>query len=317
MRRNLVLISSVLALTAGCQGDRTGSSAKGEVLATVNGQRIVFSEFEKELTAFQSQYDHSFPTAGKVPQNLKVTLLSQMIERRLLFQEAQRLGIKVSEEELGSRIDKVRDDYPADRFERKLEIEYINLDDWKKKLKENLLIKKLIEQVIFPRVSIADEEAQEYYQDHLSDYEVPEQVQARQIVVETEREARDILQRLKRGEDFVKVARESSLSPDGERGGDLGFFSRGQMPPEFDQVVFSLRSGRLSKVVKSPYGYHIFKVEKKEKARRLKFSEVKEQILTKLKQEKQEQEYLAWLTELKSRAKIRINQAFLAREASY
>jgi parvulin-like peptidyl-prolyl isomerase len=70
-------------------------------------------------------------------------------------------------------------------------------------------------------------------------------------------------------------------------------------------------------VVKSPYGYHIFKVERKEKARRLKFSEVKEQILTKLKQEKQEQEYLAWLTELKSRAKIRINQAFLAREEGY
>ncbi len=316
MRKNLVFISLALALTAGCQRDWTGSP-KGEVLATINGQRLPFSEFEKELVAFQSQYDRFFPAAGKVPQNLKVTLLNQMIERRLLAQEAQRLGIEVSEEELRSGIDKIRKDYPADGFERTLETEYINLEDWKRRLKENLLTKKLIEQVILSRVSITGEEAQRYYQDHLSDYEVPEQVQARQIVVETEREARNILRRLKKGEDFAKVAQESSLSPDSERGGDLGFFSRGQMPPEFDQAVFSLRQGRLSNVVKSPYGYHIFKVEKKRKARSLKFSEVKEQILAKLKQEKQEQEYLAWLTELKSRAEIRINQAFLAKEEGY
>jgi peptidyl-prolyl cis-trans isomerase C len=313
MRKNLAFIFLALILTANCQRDRAGSP-EGEVLATIDGQTISLSEFEKELVTFQAQYDRLFPAAGKVPQNLKLTLLGQMIERKLLAQEARRLGIEVTEEELSAGVDQIQKDYPEDGFDRTLETEYINLEDWKRRLKENLLTRKLIEQVILPRVSITDEEAQSYYQDHLPDYEVPEQVQARQIVVETEQEARDILRRLKWGEDFAKIARESSLSPDGEKGGDLGFFSRGQMPPDFDQVVFSLRPGRLSKVVESPYGYHIFIVEKKRPARRLEFSEVKEKILKKLKQEKQEQEYLAWLTELKSRAEIRINQAYLAKE---
>ncbi|UCD85830.1 MAG: peptidylprolyl isomerase [Deltaproteobacteria bacterium] len=317
MRRDLFFIPLILALITGCQGDCGESSTKGEILATVNGQKIVFGEFKKELTAFQSQYDRSFPTARKISQSLKVTLLNQMIERKLLSQEAQRLGIEVSEEELRSNIDRIRGDYPENRFERTLEIEYINLEDWETRLRENLLVKKLIDQVILTRITISGEEAQRYYQDHLSEYEVPEQVHARQIVVETEREARDILQRLKEGEDFIEVARESSLSPDSEKGGDLGFFPRGKMPPEFDQVAFSLRPGKLSNVVKSPYGYHIFKVEDKKKAGRREFSEVKEEILAKLKQEKQEEEYLSWLTELKSRAKIKINQSFLAREESY
>ncbi len=308
MRKNLAFIFLALILTANCQRDRP----EGEVLATINGQTLLLSEFEKELATFQSQYDRYFPGAGRVSQKLRVTLLGQMIEKRLLAQEAERLGIEVTEEELRAGIEKIQKDYPEDGFARTLETEYINLEDWKRRLKENLLTQKLIEQVILPRVSLTDEDAQSYYQAHLPDYEVPEQVQASQIVVETEQEARNILLRLKRGEDFAEIARENSLSPDSEKGGDLGFFSRGQMPPEFDQAVFSLRPGRLSSVVQSPYGYHIFKVEKKREARRLEYPEVKERIVTKLKQEKQEQEYIAWLTELKSRAEIRINQAYLA-----
>ena len=102
-------------------------------------------------------------------------------------------------------------------------------------------------------------------------------MRAAQIVVRDRDLVAGILKRLKAGEDFDKVAREVSIGPEAARGGDLGFFERGMMPEAIDRVVFSLPVGKISGVVQSPYGFHIFKVLDRQEGGGRKFAEVKEQ----------------------------------------
>jgi peptidyl-prolyl cis-trans isomerase C len=126
-------------------------------------------------------------------------------------------------------------------------------------------------------------------------------------VVATEAEGKQVLALLRKGEPFEEVARRYSLSPDAKQGGDLGFFARGEMPPEFDSVVFSLPVGRLSGLVKTDYGYQIFRVEERREAVRLTLDAVRDEIRRKLLGEKEEQAYHDWLQNLRSRAAIEVN----------
>ena len=102
-----------------------------------------------------------------------------------------------------------------------------------------------------------------------------------------------------------------SLSPDSEEGGDLGFFGRGEMPAEFEEVVFALPVGRISDLVKSEYGYHIFLVEERRNAVRLKLEQVREEIRARLQAEKEEQAYQGWLQNLRGKATIEIDWSLL------
>src|SRR3972149_1029668 len=108
-----------------------------------------------------------------------------------------------------------------------------------------------------------------------------------------------------------ELAEEVSLSPEGKKGGDLGFFGKGDMPKEFEDVVFSLPLGKLSQVIKTAYGYHIFMVVEKRGAKDLKFPEVKDQIINMLKKEKSDTEFQIWMKELKQKARIEVKEELL------
>ena len=103
---------------------------------------------------------------------------------------------------------------------------------------------------------------------------------------------------------------EKSLGPERIKGGDLGYFSPGERPAEFDRV-FAMERGAMSEAIKSPYGYHIFKVEEKSEARQIPFEDAKMEILRELGQKKGEEEYQNWLHGLKEKAKVKINKTWL------
>ena len=168
-------------------------------------------------------------------------------------------------------------------------------------------MEKLLEQAVYSRVSVTDMEVAAYFEANRDQFDRPAQVRARQIVVATENEGQEALNLLRQGQPFEEVAAKYSLSPDGQLGGDLGFFGRGEMPPEFDEIVFDLPVKRLSKLVKSEYGYHIFMVEEKRKAVRLSKKEATEEIVSILEGLKKEEVYLGWLQEMRARAVIAVD----------
>jgi len=213
--------------------------------------------------------------------DLKQACLNQVIERKILVQEARRLGIRVSEEELNQAIVEIKMDYPGEGFGEKLNLKGMTLEQWKVRLEEKLLAEKMIRSALHYRGEIDEKEALEYYETRRSSFQLHQKVRARQIVVADGEEAIQILKRLKKGESFEKVAAEKSLGPEKVNGGDLGYFSRGERPAEFDRV-FEMEVGTISEVIKSPYGYHIFKLEERIEARQIPFEEAKSGIIQKL-----------------------------------
>ena len=187
----------------------------------------------------------------------------------------------------------------------------ITLEDWREELKESLIMEKLLEEAVYSRVNVIDQEVAAYYEANRKQFNRPAQVRARQILVADEAEGQEVLGLLRQGRPFAEVAEEYSLSPDAAEGGDLGFFAKGEMPPEFDEVVFDLPVNRLSDLVKSEYGYHIFLVEEKRKAARLKKKDVADEIRAILESQKKEEIYLDWLQEMRARAVISVDWAQL------
>ena len=206
----------------------------------------------------------------------------------------------------------IRKNYSDEKsFETMLTKEYINFDNWKDKIKKKLIIDKVIARAILSKIDISSEEIEAYYIRRQTDFHREEQVRARQILLRDETEAVKARERIREGEGFAAVAQKVSQSPDSQEGGDLGFFSRGIMPPEFDEVVFTIKVGMLSEVVESPYGYHIFLVEEKREALDLDLQEVHAQIVEVLKRAKTDELYMEWMERVKKKIALRINEDIL------
>ena len=140
--------------------------------------------------------------------------------------------------------------------------------------------------------AVTDAEAKAVYQKRTANIAEGSQIRARHILVKTEPEARDIAELINRGQKFVELAKTKSTGPSGPRGGDLGYFSKGDMVKEFEEVAFKLKVGQVSEPVKTKFGWHLIKIEDKRKT--APFEEVKDQVKTELIYKKA-QEVLAGL----------------------
>jgi len=154
------------------------------------------------------------------------------------------------------------------------------------------------------RNAVPEDEAKKIYEAKVAGMKPEEEIHARHILVATEAEAKEIQERLKKGEDFAKVAKEKSKDPSAE-GGDLGFFGRGQMLKPFEDAAFSLKEGEISNPVQTQFGWHIIKVEEKRTRALPTFDQVKDTIIGQLTQQKAKQT----LKELHDSAKIEVKDA--------
>lgn len=309
MRVSHLLILCVATLTllfAGCR-DKTASP----VLARVNDQPILLQAFLQEFDASLRNQD---PISPAQRLDLQRKFMATLVDRMVLEQEAAQRGITLSEGEIDAALDEIRGQYPEGEFAQRLAAEGVTLAQWRQGLAQRLLSQKLLREVVAGRAVVSDEEVAAYYEENLVEFAHPAQVRARQIVVATEDEARQALARLRQGEDFAVVARDVSLSPDSADGGDLGWFGRGEMPPEFDAVVFSLRPGRTSEVVQTPYGWHLFRLEERRRAAQQSLEEVADMIRQRLVAQREDSIYQAWLSDVRARAVIDIDWSLLARQ---
>ncbi len=301
-----VLFPIILAMVISCQ-----RALSPQVVAEVNGDPITVAEFVEELSPLVEGYHTpASPQEQEALERLKEALLDQLIEKRLILQEARRMNITVSDEELEEVFAAIRKGYPKGGFEEVIRGEGISMAQWKERLRQRILIEKTINRVCQISPSVEEVTLREYYEGHKEEFVVPEQVRVRQIVVQSLRDAKRILRKLKRGQPFEELARRYSKGPEAEEGGDLGFFSRGEMPEEFE-VVFSLKKGEISSIVKSPYGYHIFQVVAKRPQAQLGFAAVKEEIRERILQQRQREAFRNWLARSKKKAKIRVNRKVL------
>ncbi len=182
-------------------------------------------------------------------------------------------------------------------------MEEISREQWQEKIRNNLLIGKVVNEVVNKNVSVREEELLRYFESHGEEFQKGEQVHALHIVVETEDEAREILKLLRKRKSFSDLAEKRSLGLEASKGGDMGYFEAGNMPEEFDQV-FKLEVNKVSDIIRTPYGVHVFKVVDKKPARKMNFEESRKKILVKLLQEAQENAFNKWQNKIKNNSKI-------------
>jgi len=306
--RPVISILSLLLITAilsSCQKEMPA-----DIVAQVNSDSITVTEFTAELFPLVEGYQTPPTRQEEVDfKNLKKALLEQLIEKRLVLMEAPKMGITVSDDELEDAFAAIKRSYPQGRFDEVVRDEAARRQ-WKERLHQRLVIEKVINRVSQLTSPIDEHTLRKYYKKHRSEFVVPEQVRVRQIVVKDRQQAEGLLRRIKRGESFEELARRHSIGPEAETGGDLGFFSRGDMPEEFD-VVFSLKAGETSDIVQSPYGYHIFQVVAKRGQSESNFDEVKDQVQKMMVREKEDKIFQGWLKKVKKKASIRVNKKAL------
>lgn len=295
------IIGLLLALVAGgCQGERAAGSRP---LLKVNERQVSKTEFD---TAFARTLKTGQTLAPGERLDLERAFLTQLIDRELSLAEARRRGITVTPAELAAALDDHRRDYPVGGFEALLKERGLTLEAWQAELSENLTLDKLTDQLVGEQGRIGEMEIDAYYAAHRADFDRPAQVRVRQIVTADASSGERILAQLRKGEPFAELAKRESLSPEAANGGDLGFFGRDEMPPEFD-VVFTLPVGKLSPLVKSEYGYHLFLVEEKRPAARLSRQEATREIRTRLEAERREAVYREWLQALRGKATVEVD----------
>ena len=214
------------------------------VLAKVNGSEIRQSDLvlaEEELGPSLAQMD---------PATKKDNVLSFLIDMKIVAKAAE---------------------------DKKVE----NSEDFKKRLaftRNRLLMDSLLASE--GKAATTDEAMKKVYEDASKQITGEQEVHARHILVETEDEAKAVEEELKKGADFAELAKKKSKDPGASDGGDLGFFTKDQMVPEFSAVAFALEPGKISDPVKSQFGWHIIKVEEKRNRKPPAFDQVKSQIET-------------------------------------
>ncbi len=266
----LMIISLFTALGFAAPG--TNQTGPNTVLATVGTEKITRKDFTAELDKLPPQYRQM----ANDPE-IKKEFLNTLVTRNLLYQEGMRQKM-LQEPEVQEKI----------------------ADFTKKVVVAALLDKEVNDKV----KNISDKELEKYYQEHQQEFQQPKQVRARHILLKDEKTADQVLARLKKGEDFAKLARENSTCPSKSRGGELGFFTRQQMVKEFSDAAFALQPGEISPVVKTQFGYHIIQVEEVKKGRQQSFAEVKEQLREKIAAEKKNKYFNDYVAALKKQIKV-------------
>jgi peptidyl-prolyl cis-trans isomerase C len=230
------------------------------VLAKVNGSEIRQSDVtlaEEELGPSLAQMD---------PATKKDNVLSFLIDMKIVSKAAE---------------------------DKKIE----NNEDFKRRLaftRSRLLMDSLL--ATEGKAATTDEAMKKVYDDAAKQISGEQEVHARHILVETEDEAKAVEDELKKGADFAELAKKKSKDPGASDGGDLGFFTKDQMVPEFSAVAFALEPGKISDPVKSQFGWHVIKVEEKRNRKAPDFDQVKGQIETYVTR-KAQADYVAKLRE--------------------
>jgi foldase protein PrsA len=264
----------------------TGGGSGGNV-ASVNGQAITRADLDRKLES---------SAAAK-------QTLSQMVQQTLLDQYARDKKVDVSQAEIDKRENEIKAKYPAGQFDSMVKQQGYTEQDVQNILKGQIVLEK----AVGPQVHVSESDIKAYFDKNHAVFDKPEQVKARHILVADPNVAKQVLAKIKSGGSWDALAKQYSTDPSSkDKGGDLGYFGRGQMVPQFQDAAFGAKIGQVVGPVKSPFGYHIIQVEDKKPAQKGTFASAHDQIKTQLTQQQQGQAAPAFIQGLRQSAKIEV-----------
>lgn len=292
--RTFTLFAS-LSLSFGCG---TEVPLEERVVVEIADDAVTVGEFEHFVES-SVQQDEPF-LAGDVME----ALFEQFIEERLLLKAAEDAGIRAEPNAVAKRLDSITKVEAADSAET-ADIETV--------VTNQIRIERLVEDAVFGGLSVSDEEVAAHFEANRTFFERPETVKVSQILMEDEGLAKTVATELGgRTTRFEELAKEHSVGPEASRGGDLGNFARGELPPSLETTIFSLRPGMVSDVIATDFGFHIFLVHEKVAAAQLSLDEAKDSIRLELMREKSDRALGLYIEELKNTYPVIVHREHLS-----
>lgn len=320
----LVLLASAAGTSDAFAAEAAKKAAEASSVTTpvarVNGVDITKAELEraKKIILSRNQMGHASMN-DEMSKKVEEAALNQIIAKELLYQDGKKLEIKDLDKKVQEKVAEHKSRFPSKAdYEKALKEMDMTEKEVETFTKEDMVIGNLIETKIVANTKITDEEAKKFYDDNKDKFRRDESVRASHILVgsdqnaspEDKKKAREkadaLLKQLKGGADFAELAKKESSCPSSAQGGDLGFFGKGQMVPEFEKASFALKPGEVSDVVETQFGYHIIKLAEKKDAETVPFEEAKERIVQFLTQQKVQKGIGDYAEELKKKGKVEI-----------
>ncbi|HYM11081.1 MAG TPA: peptidylprolyl isomerase [Bryobacterales bacterium] len=300
-----------------------------EIIAKINGEIVTRSEMERQMAEARAELDRQKLSGAELDKALaehQKDILRDLVDQSLLVQKAKELNISV-EADVIKRLDQLRRQYNVasmEEFEKFVtEKGGMHFEDLRDQIRNQLLTERVIQQEVGRRINISHEDIAKYYDEHKPEFVRPEEVRLQQILISTEgkdpkeiaaleKKANDTLARLKKGERFGEVASKVSDDKDSaQMGGDIGFWKRGVLDKQIEDMVFNAKRGFISDVLKRPNGFLILRVEERHQAGQAKLEDVEQEIQEKLYYPKMQPALRAYLTQLRQNAFIEIRPGFV------
>ena len=292
-----------------------------DVAAILNGEKITVGEVDKRIKS-NPRFMLYRQMAGKntaLLNRIRRTALDSLIDRELLLQSIKDSG-KTDEKQVDESIQKVVTQYGGkEKMSPYLKELDMTFDEFKKGIADDFRIEQYVTGTLSKKIDVSEKAMKAEFQSNAKFYQSPEQVHARHILIKVDQNAgedawkkakEDIekirVEAVKEGADFAALAKEHSQGPSAPKGGDLGYFRKGQMVPPFEQAAFSQEPGTVSDLVKTRFGYHLIYVEDKKAAVQPSFEEAKKDIRARLVAVQKRNLLKEEMTELRKSAKIDI-----------
>jgi peptidyl-prolyl cis-trans isomerase C len=270
---SLALVLAFLMPLSGCGKQ----SEDNRVVASIGKINITVADFIERVKNLPLKYQ-------EFVKKRKQEFLEELVNDNLLYQEAIRKGLNNDRE-----------------VQRVIE-----------EAKKKILIAKLLKDQVDDSIKITDEDVKQYYDEHHEKYMTPEIMRVSHILVPTKEEAEKILAEINQGSGFEDVARAKSVDPTAQRGGDVGYFPKGQLMPEFEAGCDNLKVGDISGVVKTKLGYHIIKLTDRRKPELRPIEQVKENIKAELRTVKRQSIFNELIEKLRKETPVKIDEKALS-----
>jgi peptidyl-prolyl cis-trans isomerase SurA len=293
------------------------------IVARINDDIITFYELKEATTPFllQNGMDPQVLDDPQRRQAIYKEVLEDMVDQHLLLQEADKLDLSVTEEQIDQWLAHTRQQQGLDeeQFREMIQHYGMSYSAYREMIRKNLLKLRITQVRVGSQVSISDEEVEEAYLERFGEAgESVKHIEVRHVLIQPEgpnqaqvEAARERAEEARRlladGESFDEVARAHSDGPSSDQGGFLGRFARGDLDPDFEDVAFELETGEISEVVRTQFGFHVIEVTDIDFRTDGNVEERKAQLRAQLQQEAVERQLQAYVQNLRARAFVEVN----------
>ncbi len=284
LRNRLAVVAFILAL--GVLPALAGCATEDKTIVSVNGEKITKGKLDTRLEGQSGK-----PT------------LQQMVDTSLVLQYGKSQNITVTDAEIQDQLNQLEQRFPPGQFETILKNQGLTMDDAKNIERVQIIIKKAVDK----QVNISDAQVADFYAKNKSQYNTPEQIRARHILVKTKPEADAVEAQLRSGANFATLAQKVSIDPGSKaQGGELGWFGPTQMVKPFSDAAFSMSVGQISQPVQTPFGWHVIQVEEKRPAHTASLAEAAPKVRQMLLQQAEAAQSGPFIESLRAKANIQI-----------